>query len=291
MCFTITTFVTLVQISSRHKTHFLIHISSHRLTLISSPVLQTIFKSFLVNTLVVVVRSFTHPPIKTIMTSTTTMDMTVTNIVSQTDVVAISPTTALGVTTTVTCRIATTLLASEGQTITITSPSPPPYGAPTTKYTPATTTLEHTVTQTEIDIYLQNAEGHIYSTWIIPLSPASLGEATGPPQPSLLVIQPPPNHDDNDEWDTWSKGEKAGLIIGVVLGALLLLGLILWCCRRRNIWFAQGWWPWMTQTAPPQAAAPPLSVVQPTYINGPLMPYGYNQGHGYNQGYAYPYAR
>lgn len=219
--------------------------------------------------------------IKATMTTTTTTDTTITNTFSQTNVIAISPTILTDVTTTVTSRIATTLLATEGQTITLTSPIPSPYVAPTTKYTPTTTTLEHTVTLTEIDIYLQNAAGQIYSTWIVPLAPAPPGETTEAPQPSVLIVQPPRNHNDNDDWDNWSQGAKAGLIIGVVLGTLLLLGLIWWCCRRRNIWFAQGWWPWMTQTAPAQPAAPPISVVPHTYVNGPLMPYGYNQPYGY----------
>jgi len=193
--------------------------------------------------------------------------------------IAVSPSLVNDVTTTITSHLTTTLFATQGQTVTIISPDVQAPVPPTTKYTPTITTQTATVTLTEIDIYLQNAQGEIYSTWIIPLPliptitegiPATGG---GTPRSSVYVVQPAQGSGEEDVWDNWSKGERAGLIIGVVLAAALIFGVIWWCCRRSNIWFAHGWWPWMGQAAAPVLPTPGHNIVQPTYVNGPLMPY------------------
>lgn len=222
---------------------------------------------------------------------TVTIETTVFEPVTATNTMIISPTSFSDLTTTVISHIATTLVATEGQSITITSPSSYlPVPPPTTKYTPIPTTRTSTVTLTEIDIYLQNAQGDIYSTWIIPLAPVPPGLSTEAAQPTVLVLPFPTNHngDDND-WDSWSAGEKAGMIVGVVLGGLLLSLLMWWCCRRRNIWFAHGWWPWMGQQ-PTQPSTPGPAFVQPTYINHPVVPYGQGQPYAQPQGQPYMYA-
>ncbi|KAI1607992.1 hypothetical protein EDD37DRAFT_4337 [Exophiala viscosa] len=184
---------------------------------------------------------------------------------------ALASTVIVGaLTTTVTSHISTTVLATFGQTVTITSPPASPPLAPTTKYTPSTVATETSiVTLTEIDIFLQNTQGSIYSTWVVPFTPTS--NAAGPSSsPTVIVYVVEPKQ---GGWHTWSAGAKAGLIVGVVLAGLLLLGMLIWCCcRRSNVWFVHGW-PW---SRPLDAAPPPNmgpSIVQPTMVNGPLMPY------------------
>ncbi|EXJ89202.1 hypothetical protein A1O3_02268 [Capronia epimyces CBS 606.96] len=196
----------------------------------------------------------------------------------------IPSTTLEDVTITVTSHLHTTLSATHGQTITIFSPSLVPPSSPTTKYTPGviTTTETSTATVTELDVYLQNARGSLYSTWVISLSaPAGSATSSTPLIPWVYVVEP-----QDGGWNSWSKGAKAGLIVGVVLAAMLLVAILLCCCKKRNIWFVHGW-PGSAQVdvAPPPNPGP--SIVQPTIVNGPLMPYPpgqLNYGHGYAQG-------
>lgn len=206
---------------------------------------------------------------------------------TETTVVALTPTIISDVTSTVTAHLATTLLATQGQTLTIPSPDTPISTTFTTEYLPTTTIASATVTLTEVDIYLQNIQGEIYSTWIIPLPIATTKRET--PTPSTYVVQPGPESEGGEVWDNWTAGERAGLIVGVVLAATLMFGVIWWYFMRRNhVWLAHGWWPWMGQgfvaSPPPGPPAPPaMNVVQPTYVNGPLMPYGSGSGHGHGQ--------
>ncbi|OAP59454.1 hypothetical protein AYL99_06752 [Fonsecaea erecta] len=148
-----------------------------------------------------------------------------------TTAVMISPTLISDATTTVTCHVSTTLFATFGQTVTISSPASPSTTAvtePTTKYTPipTTTTQTSTVTLTELEIYLQDDMGSIYSTWIIPFSGSPLPNATHTGDPGQLVYVVDP---DDGGWDHWSTGAKAGMIVGVVLGAILIAAMIF--CR------------------------------------------------------------
>lgn len=192
--------------------------------------------------------------------------------------VALSPTITSDVATTITSHLATTLFATQGQTLTITSPNAPLPENPNTEYTSTTITESTTVTLTELDIYLQNTQGVVYSTWIIPLPLAPTNSET--PNPSVYVVQPGRESDGDEVWDNWTKGERAGLIVGVILAAALIFGITWWCCmRRNNVWLAHGWWPWMGQgmTAHISPAPPAMNVVQPTYVNGPLMPYAHGQ--------------
>lgn len=210
--------------------------------------------------------------------------ITQTQTVTATTTALISATSPKDVTITVTSHLYTTVPATPGQTVTMFSLLPPSPSSPTTKYTPvvATTIETSTVTVTKLDVYLQNTQGSLYSTWVLSLSaPQSSGTSTGAPSPFVYVVEP-----QERGWDSWSKGAKAGLIVGVVLAALLLLGMLLCCCKRRNMWFVHGW-PW-SAPVPPQPSQGP-SVVQPTFVNGPLMPYNHGQptttyGYGYAQG-------
>ncbi|KEF59945.1 uncharacterized protein A1O9_04793, partial [Exophiala aquamarina CBS 119918] len=204
--------------------------------------------------------------------------------VTETTIIAAFPTIVSDVTATVTSYLATTLFATQGQTVTIASPDVQPPASATTKYTPTTTTRTSTATLTEIDVYLQNAQGEIYSTWIIPLSlaPPTTDAITATisetPRSSVYIVQSGSGPGEDDVWDNWSKGARAGLIVGVVLAAALIFAMVWWCCRRSNIWLAHGWWPWMGQGAAGQVPPTPCpNIVQPTYVNGPLTPYTYGQ--------------
>ncbi|RVX72445.1 hypothetical protein B0A52_03633 [Exophiala mesophila] len=183
--------------------------------------------------------------------------------------------------TTVTCRLSTTLRASQGQTITITSPPsalpPPPVTAATTVYSPAVATKTSTITLTELDVFLQNPEDNIYSTRYISLSPtpAPPSSPTNPDVYFVFVVEP-----EEGGWDGWSTGEKAGLITGVVLGAILIMGVILFLLRRRKIWAVGGWWPFMARRNVPY----PGPMAQPGYTAGAMVPYAYGQ----QQPYYYP---
>ncbi|KAL2440722.1 hypothetical protein ABEF95_014373 [Exophiala dermatitidis] len=212
--------------------------------------------------------------------SLVTQTQTVTD--TATTVVPADTTIVTDVTTTITSHFYTTLTATHGQTVTISSPSPSPPAppaAPTTKYTPtpiiATTTETSSVTITEIDVYLQNDHGSLYSTWVISL-PVATGPATTssePPTPLIYVVEPQQQH--HGGWDGWSTGAKVGLIVGSVLAGLLLLSLIFWCCKRRKIWVVHGW-PWSTAA---HVARPPHPG-QPTFVNGPVLPLNHPHPHG-----------
>lgn len=206
----------------------------------------------------------------------------ITQTVTQATTATISPNVISDAFTTVTFHISTTLIATFGQTFTIEPPPGPASPEPTSKYTPIPAAPEtSTVTQTEIDIYLQNAQGGVFSTWVIPL-PASQSTIGNPGAPNslLYVVQPR-----SGGWDSWSQGSQAGLIVGVVLGSLLLLAILFWCCRmHKSLWFVHGWpWSGHVHAAPPPTPGP--SIVQPTFVNGPLMPYTYPpHAHGYGFG-------
>ncbi|KIW90445.1 uncharacterized protein Z519_09091 [Cladophialophora bantiana CBS 173.52] len=201
--------------------------------------------------------------------------------------VIISATLISDITTTVTSHLSTTLFATFGQTVTIHSPSSPSTTtiiAPATGYTPVsrTTTQTSTITLIELDIYLQDDGGSIYSTWIIPFSGSPVRDPTHTQNASQIVYVVNP---DDSGWDHWRTGEKVGMIVGIVLGAILIVGTIFWCVRKKGQgkwWFAHAW-PHSTTVAPAVDAGGP-SFVQPTMVNGAIVPYQYGYGYGYGVG-------
>lgn len=208
----------------------------------------------------------------------------VTQTIVETTTEVISPASIIDTATTVTSHFSTTLQATHGQTVTISSPPAAAPGPQNTQSTPSPTTSTVTVTETEIDIYLQNAAGDVYSTWIIPLSPAQDAPSASW-SPLVYVVEPTAGG-----WDDWSAGQRAGLIVGVVLAALLLFVMIVCCFGRRHIvWLAHRWpasSPHDIALSPP---TPGPSFVQPIIINGPLVPYsggqpGYRYGVGLRGG-------
>jgi hypothetical protein len=86
-------------------------------------------------------------------------------------------------------------------------------------------------------------------------------------------------------WDSWSAGAKAGLIIGVIFGVLLLL-MVLTCCYKRNArWIAHDW-RWAPQVGAPtpgnamMMTAPGTSTVLTTPSYGYAYPTYLRGGHG-----------
>lgn len=201
--------------------------------------------------------------------------------VSDASLFPISPTTSEPEMITVTCRLSMTLRASQGQTVTITSPPPasplPPTTAATTVYSPVVATKTSTVTLTELDLFLQNAEDNIYSTRYISLSPTPVPSSSPADPPTYLVFVV---EAENKGWDTWSKGEKAGLVTGVALAVILIVGLLWWFFKRRNVWDAHGWWPFMAS----QHARYSAPMAQPGNAAGAMVSYAYGQP----QSYYYP---
>ncbi|EXJ64488.1 hypothetical protein A1O7_00824, partial [Cladophialophora yegresii CBS 114405] len=203
--------------------------------------------------------------------------------------VIVSPTLiSSDVTITVTSHLASTVFATFGQTVTIHRPSSFAVStavAPTTKYTPSPiTATDATITQTgtstfvitELDIYLQNTVGSVYSTWILPVSPSVPPNPTVT-QPFVYVVEPLA---EDSGWDAWSTGERAGMIVGTILGACLLFGMIWYYCRKPwkgNWWLAHGQPTGVTSVV----GTPGPSFVQPTYVNGATVPYAYQNAYGY----------
>lgn len=234
----------------------------------------------------------------TLTTTTSTMTTTTTPLASVLTTSVITTETSIINTSVVTfCTTSyeyyhTTLIATRGQTITFSTPtlsaSPPPSAIPTTKvyptYEPTVTT---TTTVTHIFIYLQSPSATtIYSTWTLPITSTLPPQVTNMNDPGQLVyvVAPGPTG-----WDSWSDGAKAGLIIGVIFGALLLL-MLLWCCCKRmrdNEWIAHDWrWARNVEGGP----APGAFTVPTVQVNGALdrryaTPYGFGAGGGYGYGY------
>lgn len=138
-------------------------------------------------------------------------------------------------------------------------------------------------TQTVIDAtyYLQNTAGSIYSTsttlWTLAATATSFVGA-----------------DNNDSgFDSWSAGAKAGLIIGVVFAALLILWLLVCCYKRNAAWVAHDWrWAPQVEGGVPGMAnanmAANAHVMSPvTVVSTPSYSYGY-PSYGYMRGGAGP---
>lgn len=126
--------------------------------------------------------------------------------------------------------------ATPGQMITLGATSS--YAAPSAKYTP-TLVLTQTYTVTEYDVFLGGPQGNVWTTAIIDTSSTNIpnSDSVYPPGQKIFVVPYPCSG-----WSCWSAGAKAGLVTGVVLGALFLF--LLFCCLRRwhkrKIWVSHG---------------------------------------------------
>lgn len=132
-----------------------------------------------------------------------------------------------------------TYLATLGGTITITPPpiywslQPPETASPTTH-------PDATVTVTEVAITIVQPDSTSVSTLTLPMT-TSYATAFPPIQPSPYVIVVGSDHY-NHGWDSWSSGQKGGMIAGVILAFLLMLAcLLLWRSSRKRTWIANDW--------------------------------------------------
>jgi hypothetical protein len=182
---------------------------------------------------------------------------TVTDAATSDNIVVMNPSTAT-VLTTRAVGYATTIIADQLPAITIAidpnEPVDPPPGIVLTVGTiqPATTL---TRTLVEATYYQQNLQGQIYST-------STTAFLYGPSMPTASSAA------HQEGFDGWSAGAKAGLIIGVVFAALILLWLCICCHKRRSAWIAHDWrWAPHIQGGAPGLAnrnlATPGSVMSP----------------------------
>lgn len=174
------------------------------------------------------------------------------------------------------------LVASHGETITFHPPSTTTVAVPTTKALPTYTfqpTVTSTTTETQFVVYLQDTTEAIYSTWTIDVtSPGPSQVSSGYPDQYVYTVAGEPTG-----WDSWSKGEKAGLIVGVVFAALLIALLLLWLLKRNDEWIGHDW-RWARHVE--GGANPGMNVVPTVTVNGPLNPaYATPYGYGFGQGH------
>lgn len=211
------------------------------------------------------------------MTSSSTFDTTWT---TTTETTTEDLTVVTSLTKTVECHTFS-LVASHGETITFHPPTSTTSSTPNTKVWPTYTfepTVTSTITETQFVVYLQDVTKAVYSTWTIDVTtPAPSQVSAGYPDQYVYTVA-----GEETGWDAWSKGEKAGLIVGVVLAALLILLLLVWFCNRRAEWIAHDW-RWARHVE--GAANPGMNVVPTVTVNGPLnpalaTPYGYGYGQG-----------
>ena len=146
------------------------------------------------------------------------------------------------------------------------------------------------ITQTSIEgtYYFENPLGSITSTSLT-------GWLLGPTGVTYIVGDGD-GEDSSSGFDSWSAGAKAGLIIGVVFAALMLLWLLMCCYKRNSRWIAHDWrWaPQVEGSAPgiananmmaPGTISTPMTMVStpaPAYSYGGYPGYAYMRGGGSN---------
>lgn len=80
------------------------------------------------------------------------------------------------------------------------------------------------------------------------------------PAPTI-PLNPTSNDDDGGSgFDSWSAGAKAGLIVGVICAALILLWLLICCYKRNAAWVAHDWrWAGAVEGGAPGMANPNMA--------------------------------
>lgn len=169
-----------------------------------------------------------------------------------------------------TCTLgyATTLTASDAPAISIiftpTAPLSPTSPTVFETFAPVQTiqsTYTHILTQIDATFLYANSLGSITST----STTAYLFGPTG-------YAGVPSTYDDSDSgFDSWSAGAKAGLIVGVIFAALILLWLCICCYKRNAAWVAHDWrWAGAVEGGAPAMAnanlAYPAGVVGPVSV-------------------------
>lgn len=176
-----------------------------------------------------------------------------------------------------------TYAASRGETIYLSRPSDPSSSIPTAKVDPTypfIDTLFKTITETQFVVVLNDHTSSLYSTiTIIPDAPSQTPLSTPYSNVYAYVIG---DGESTSGWDSWSKGEQAGLVIGVVFAALLILLGLFWFFKQRNEWVAHDW----RFARGVEGGNQGLSVAPTVPVNGPLdardaTPYGYGGAAGH----------
>lgn len=172
--------------------------------------------------------------------------------------------------TTTTEQSSTTISATPGEVVTISSGPVISSQLPTTRVFPSLESIfTSTTTATEIDVYFQGPFGAIYSTWTFTITAGS-PQVTSNDGGFIYTV-----HSNCHGWDCWSPGAKAGLIVGVILAGLLILFLLIRCLKARNEWIAHDWrWARHVEGGGPN---PNMNIVPTVRVVGGVYPtpYGY----------------
>lgn len=220
---------------------------------------------------------FSETIVASLATSITSTTTTMTDLVStngaQGGTLVVNPSTA---TLQITCTLgyAATFSESDSPAISIVfTPSAPLTATSHTSletFTPAQTiqpTYTDILTQIDATYFFADSTGSITST-------STTAYLYGPTSYATA-----PLNDNDSGFDSWSPGAKAGLIVGVVFAALILLWLCICCCKRNAAWVAHDWrWAGAVEGSTPGMAnanlAYPGTVMSPAaYMSTPS--YGY----------------
>ena len=150
-------------------------------------------------------------------------------------------TTTTTTSTTKSLVFATTFTAQATVSAPITVVFQPP--TPTTTLGPTTIELSippqtvhvsdiKTYTHVDATYYFANPNGLVTSTYTTEF-------LYGPSSERSSAVES--GEDKGDGWDSWSTGAKAGLIVGVVVAALVLVWLCMCCYKRNTAWVAHDW--------------------------------------------------
>lgn len=176
----------------------------------------------------------------TTMTITSTMSDPV-HTVHDSEIPVIIKTQTTTISTTESLAFVTTFTAHDTPSLTIVVAPP----APTTTSLPTATTylptLTHTIQPSRIETFTHVDATYYYADIAGVVTSTFTTEFLYGPSPASNPHSP--DNDDNNQsgFDSWSAGAKAGLIIGVIFAALILLWLLICCYKRNTAWVTHDW--------------------------------------------------
>jgi hypothetical protein len=159
---------------------------------------------------------------------------------SSTEIAVVFDTHTTTVSTIESWAFATTFTAHETPSLTVVVAPPVPKTTSilqTTESPTLTHTIQssevHTFTHVDATYYYADIAGVVTSTFTTEFlyAPTSVPPNRAPSNESS----------DNSGFDSWSAGAKAGLIIGVIFAALILLWVISCCYKRNAAWVTHDW--------------------------------------------------